>query len=52
VQVPLIVGGGIRDAEKLKAVYDAGADIAVVGNRFEENPELIATFAEVAGREY
>jgi putative glycerol-1-phosphate prenyltransferase len=47
VQVPLIVGGGIRDAEKLKAVYEAGADIAVVGNRFEENPELISQFAQV-----
>ena len=47
----LELGGGIRDAEKLSSVFEAGADIAVVGNRFEEKPELIVEFAEVAKKQ-
>jgi len=37
VNVPLIVGGGIRNAEQLEAAYQAGADMVVVGTAFEEN---------------
>lgn len=41
VQVPLIVGGGIRSvADALKAV-NAGADFIVVGNVLEKSPELL-----------
>lgn len=47
IQIPLIIGGGIRKPKTLKSIIQAGADIAVIGNRFEENPELIETFAEV-----
>lgn len=47
IEVPLIIGGGIRTTEKLKSVFEAGTDIAVVGNRFEEKPHLIFDFAEV-----
>lgn len=46
INVPLIIGGGIRTAEKAKSVIEAGADIIVVGNRFEEDPNLIFEFAE------
>ncbi|NOY51092.1 MAG: geranylgeranylglyceryl/heptaprenylglyceryl phosphate synthase [Chlorobi bacterium] len=47
IDVPLIIGGGIKTPEKLKSVLDAGADIAVVGNSFEKNPERIYSFAEI-----
>ena len=47
IEVPLIVGGGIRTTDKLKSIIQAGADITVVGNRFEEEPELIFEFAEI-----
>jgi putative glycerol-1-phosphate prenyltransferase len=47
IDAPLIIGGGIKTPEKLKNVYDAGADIAVVGNSFEKKPELIYKFAEI-----
>jgi len=47
IEVPLIVGGGIRTEEKMKSILEAGADVAVVGNRFEEEPELIFKFTEV-----
>jgi phosphoglycerol geranylgeranyltransferase len=33
--VPLIVGGGIRDGAKAKAVVEAGADIIVTGTLVE-----------------
>lgn len=41
VEVPLIVGGGIRSAEQVAANFKAGADVVVVGNAFERDPGLI-----------
>jgi len=41
--IPLIVGGGLRSASDVKRVYEAGADVAVVGNALEENPHLLST---------
>ncbi len=43
--IPLIVGGGIRDAEKAYLNCKAGADIIVVGNAFEKDPMLIKDIA-------
>ena len=42
--VTLIVGGGIRTPEAMNAAYDAGADIVVIGNHFEEHPEELENF--------
>jgi putative glycerol-1-phosphate prenyltransferase len=39
--IPLVVGGGIRDAEKAYRNCKAGADLIVVGNAFEKDPQLI-----------
>jgi putative glycerol-1-phosphate prenyltransferase len=47
IGVPLIIGGGIRTPETAKSILNAGADIIVVGNRFEEDPKLIIEFAKV-----
>jgi phosphoglycerol geranylgeranyltransferase len=41
VQIPLIIGGGIRSAEKVAANLKAGADVVVVGNAIEKSPDLI-----------
>ncbi len=46
VDLPIIIGGGIRDAETAVKICQAGADIVVVGNASEENPDLIKTIAE------
>ena len=43
---PLIVGGGMRTAEQVAKAFQAGADIAVVGNAFENNPDLLFEIAE------
>lgn len=44
VSVTLIVGGGIRTPEAMNAAYNAGADIVVIGNHFEEHPEELEKF--------
>ncbi len=44
INVPLIVGGGIRTPEALKAAYDAGADTVVIGNYLEQHPEELQAF--------
>ncbi len=46
--IPLIVGGGIRTPEKVAANFKAGADLIVIGNSLEKNPELLGAMAEVA----
>lgn len=45
VSVPLIVGGGIISPEKAIVSCKAGADVIVVGNAIEKNPELIKSIA-------
>ncbi len=46
-QVPLIVGGGIRTPEKALENIKAGADVIVVGNAIEKDPDLIREMAAV-----
>ncbi len=46
VQLPIFVGGGIRTPEQAVAACNAGANVVVVGNAFEQNPELIQRIAE------
>ena len=44
-EVPLIVGGGIRDPERARLDAEAGADVIVVGNAIEQDPTLINELA-------
>lgn len=44
--LPLIVGGGIRTAEKAAELAQAGADMIVVGNLLENEPGLLQELAE------
>lgn len=37
INIPLIVGGGIRHIEQMNTAYESGADIVVIGTAFEEN---------------
>ena len=41
VSVPIIIGGGLRNPEDIKKAYDAGADMVVLGNGYEEDPCLL-----------
>ncbi len=45
VDIPLIVGGGIRSAEKVAENLKAGADVIVMGNAFEHDPSLMIDIA-------
>ena len=42
----MIAGGGIRTYEQVETACRAGADVIVVGNVIEENPELLLRFGE------
>jgi phosphoglycerol geranylgeranyltransferase len=44
VDIPLIVGGGIRTPNDAIMLCEAGADIVVVGNALEDRPELLGEF--------
>jgi putative glycerol-1-phosphate prenyltransferase len=37
IQIPLIVGGGIKSIQEIKKVFDSGADLVVIGTAFENN---------------
>lgn len=45
IQVPLVIGGGIKTPEMAAAAAKAGADVVVIGNTLEKSPELIEAFA-------
>ena len=47
--IPLMIGGGINTPQKLETAYNNGADIVVIGNALEKNPELLNDFLDVAG---
>jgi phosphoglycerol geranylgeranyltransferase len=49
VDVPIIVGGGIDSVYKATNALEAGADLIVIGNALEKNPDLIS---EIADRVY
>lgn len=46
IKAPLVVGGGIRTPEEAMEIWDAGADIVVVGNAAEIDPNIILKMGE------
>ena len=47
LDLPLIVGGGLRSAAAVSSALSAGADLIVVGNILEKEPTLIHTLTQV-----
>lgn len=45
IDIPLIIGGGVRSPEKAQANARAGADFLVVGDAIEQSPTLVAEMA-------
>lgn len=50
INIPLIVGGGIKTPEMAADAVKAGADIIVIGTAFEKEPEMLKKFAEAIHR--
>lgn len=40
LNIPLIVGGGIRSKVELESAFNAGADLVVIGTAFEDNEDF------------
>lgn len=47
IKCPLIVGGGINTTRKAKNAFEAGADVVVIGNAIEKNPNLLIEVSEM-----
>ena len=46
VNIPLIIGGGINTPHKAIAALEAGADMIVIGNALEKDPNLLTLVSE------
>jgi phosphoglycerol geranylgeranyltransferase len=46
INIPLIVGGGIRTPERAAQCASAGADVIVIGNALEKEPGLLSKFVD------
>lgn len=46
VNIPLIIGGGIKTPEKAIESAKAGADVIVIGNVLEKDPSLLKQYAD------
>ncbi|MDR1720802.1 MAG: 1-(5-phosphoribosyl)-5-[(5-phosphoribosylamino)methylideneamino]imidazole-4-carboxamide isomerase [Endomicrobium sp.] len=51
VDVPIEVGGGIRDMDKIKEVFDMGASYAILGTVAVYNPEIVRKSIDKYGPE-
>lgn len=47
IDIPLMVGGGIRTKEDFQAALQAGADLLVIGDIIEKDPSMVSTFTEI-----
>jgi phosphoglycerol geranylgeranyltransferase len=43
IEIPMIIGGGIKTRAMMEAAWDAGATMVVVGTAIEEDPEWLRT---------
>lgn len=41
ISIPIAVGGGIKTKKEIEELFNAGADLIILGNGVEKNPELL-----------
>ncbi len=46
INVPLIVGGGINSSQKAMRALEAGADMIVIGNALEKEPDMLIEISD------
>ena len=42
ISVPLALGGGIKNKQEIEEIFNDGADLIILGNGCEKNPELLS----------
>jgi len=47
VSIPLTVGGGIKTANEVEDLFNAGADMIILGNGVEKNPQLLKNACKI-----
>lgn len=45
LDIPLIIGGGVKNIEEIKALHSAGASVVVIGNKIEEDIDFLLEIA-------
>ncbi len=50
VSIPIAVGGGIKNKEEIEVLFDSGADLIILGNGVEKNPELLKDACTIRNR--
>lgn len=50
INLPLIIGGGINNAEQARIAWQAGADVVVIGTAFEKNKNILETIAQTKAK--
>lgn len=45
LDIPLIIGGGVKNIEEIKALHYAGASVVVIGNKIEEDIDFLLEIA-------
>jgi putative glycerol-1-phosphate prenyltransferase len=50
ISVPLAVGGGIRNKKEVEEIFNAGANLIILGNGCEKNPDLLAEACAVRNK--
>jgi phosphoglycerol geranylgeranyltransferase len=41
ISIPIAVGGGIKNKKEVKEIFNAGANLVILGNSCEKNPDLL-----------
>ncbi len=44
INIPIIVGGGIKDPHEMIELFDAGTSVVVISTVFEKNPDILIKF--------
>lgn len=50
VEIPIIVGGGLKTSKEINDAFNAGADIIVLGNGAVDNPDLLVEACEIRNK--
>ena len=46
IDIPIEVGGGLRDRDRVAALFDLGVQYAILGTAAVENPNLVSTLSD------